>query len=210
VTDGWRKPNPKWAFLPEHDDLIRDAYNRTHRFGQRGALARVAQRIGYPKHAIVKRGKTLGLTRAKEKPWSDPELQMLRDMAQYTAAVIAKKMREAGFERSEAAVVLKRKRLRLKQSIEGAWTAHQLAEAMGEDGHKVARWITRGMLRAERLGTRRAGPQHGDTYWIRREDVLTFLFDHPDEYDLAKVDKFWFLELFSSRINRQGEETTLP
>jgi len=210
VTSGWRKANPRWPFRPEHDDLIRDAYKKTYQFGQRGALTRVAQRIGYPKYAVLQRGRALGLARTKDRPWSDAELQMLRDMAHYTPATIARKMREAGFERSEAGVQLKRRRLRLRQTIEGAWTANQLAEAMGEDGHKVTRWIASGLLVAERLGTKRHGPQHGDTYWILSSDVLAFLFDHPNEYDLAKVDKFWFLELLSCRISRQEEEETLP
>jgi|ERR1017187_1127128 hypothetical protein len=109
----------------------------------------------------------------------------------------------------EAAVMLKRKRLRLKATLKG-WTAHQLAEAMGEDGHKVCRWIQAGLLPAERLGTARTDAQHGDTYWIAPAALLAFLFDHPNEYDLGRVDKVWFLGTLKTGLKLYEREDTLP
>jgi hypothetical protein len=209
VTTGWRKPNPKWAFSPEQDEVIRDAYRRLYKFSQRSALTRLSHTFGYPKHAIIRRGRELGIARAKEKKWSDTELQMLQDLARYTPAVISRKMSEAGYLRSETAIGLKRKRLKLKGSIENGWTATQLSVALGVDNHKVARWIKSGLLHAERLGTRLCG-QNGDIRWIERADILTFLFDHPEQYDLAKVEKYWLLDLFRCRVSISAEEDSLP
>lgn len=49
-------------------------------------------------------------------------------------------------------------------------------------------------MRAERRGTERAG---GDKYFIRHSSVHRFALEHPNEYDLAKVDKLWFIDLIS-------------
>ena len=72
-----------------------------------------------------------------------------------------------------------------------------LAEVMGVDSHKVTRWIGAGLLEAERRGTARTELQGGDTWLIFRAEVKEFVLRCPDEYDLGKVEKWWFLDLIT-------------
>lgn len=63
------------------------------------------------------------------------------------------------------------------------------------DPHAVKRWITLGLLDAERRGSARTEKQGGDTYIIWQADVKRFVCAHPEEVDFCKVDKLWLLDL---------------
>ena len=54
------------------------------------------------------------------------------------------------------------------------------------------------MLRATRRGTERTERQGGDTYWIAHKAVHAFVLTYPDEIDLRKVEKWWFLDLLTA------------
>jgi hypothetical protein len=178
------------------DGVIRGAYERLRKQCDRGALKLAARRIGWPVYAVKHRGRHLGLARAKEPVWSAHELELLAKWGWMGDERIALRLRAAGCARSATAVHLKRRRMRICQN--GDWySAYQLAEAMGVDRHKVARWIGAGLLAAERRESARTELQGGDTWLIFREAVKEFVLRCPDEYDLGKVEKFWFLDLIT-------------
>jgi hypothetical protein len=66
------------------------------------------------------------------------------------------------------------------------------------DAHKITYWINRKMLVATRRGTARSESQGGDTYWITHRAVREFVLRYPDEIDLRKVEKWWFLDLVTA------------
>ena len=186
----------KYRASKEIDDLIRNAYSRMRKDCDRQSLKLMARRIGWPKWALLHRGRRLGLARTKEPPWSDAELKLLTRWGWMGDERIALRLRAAGFSRSATAVHLKRKRLRICRS--GDWySATALAEAMGVDSHKVMRWIAAGLLKADRRGSARTQLQGGDTWLILRAEVKRFMLRYPDEYDLGKVEKFWFLDVIT-------------
>jgi hypothetical protein len=142
------------------------------------------------------RARHLGLCRTKEPIWSARELELLAKWGWMGDERIALRLRAAGFARSVTGVHLKRKRMRICRN--GDWySATGLAEAMGVDSHKVTRWIGAGLLEAERRGTARTELQGGDTWLIFRAAVKEFVLRCPDEYDLGKVEKWWFLDLIT-------------
>lgn len=178
------------------DDQIRAAYDRLRKHCDRQALKSVARRIGWPKHCVNVRARQLGLSRTKEPIWSKAEIQILERWGWASDPVIAMKLRAAGFPRSATAVHLKLKRRRIRSN--GDWfSATALALALGVDGHKVMRWIAAGLLKKDRRGTARTEQQGGDMYLIMRAAVKAFLLKCPDEYELGKVEKFWFLDLIT-------------
>lgn len=65
------------------------------------------------------------------------------------------------------------------------------------DGHKVVSWIRRGWLRSERKGTARIERQGGDVHLVHTNDLRRFLLHHPEEYELAPLEKFWLLDVVS-------------
>lgn len=190
-----RRTKPrKYSFTPAMDDAIRVAYRLFLDYGNRKAIGACAARLQLPKWMVNRRAAILGLARVKELVWSNEEVALLERWGHLTDAVIQRKLKEAGFDRSVNGIHLKLKRLRIKQNLDG-YSAHSLATAFGVDGHKITYWIHRKMLRATRRETDRTERQGGDTYWITHEAVYNFVLSHPDEIDLRKVEKWWFLDL---------------
>lgn len=195
--DQVRSAVPKrFTITPAHDRLIHEAYAQYRDGGDRQALNRAAARLGWPKWALSRRCGELGLSRIKEPVWCDHEEQLLERWGHLTAPVIAKKFREAGYARSVNAIHIKLVRLRVKSNL-GGYSEYSLSCALGIDAHCVGRWIGKGWLKAERRPTARTASQGGDPWWIRHEDVKDFVLRYPDEIDLRKVEKWWFLDLIT-------------
>jgi hypothetical protein len=190
------KARRRYEFTPVMDDLVRAAYQRLRVCSDRKAISNCGRRLGVPRWVVLRRGRELGLARTKEKPWSDMEIRLLERWGHLTDAVIQRKLKAAGYSRSVNGIHLKLKRLRIKQNLDG-YSAYSLAEAFGVDSHKVGLWIRRNMLRATRRGTDRKESQGGDSYWITHIAVRDFVFRFPEEIELAKVEKLWFLDLVS-------------
>jgi hypothetical protein len=191
-----RKGRRKYEFTPAMDDLVRAAYQQLRVHSDRKAIRNCGRRLGVPRWAVLRRGRELGLARTKEKPWSEMEVGLLERWGHLTDAVIQRKLAAAGYSRSVNGIHLKLKRLRIRQNLDG-YSAYSLAEALGVDSHKIGSWIRRNMLRATRRGTDRKESQGGDSYWITHNAVRDFVLRYPDEIELAKVEKFWFLDLVS-------------
>ena len=184
----------KWRPTAEIDAAIREAYWLLVQENDRQALKRCARLVGWPEYKIRRRGAELGLARVKEPGWSLEEVAIVEANGMYGPQCIQKKLADAGYKRTQTAIVLKRRRTELTASHLG-YSATALSKLMGIDGQAVTDWIERGMLGAERRGTERTARQGGDAWFIRLEDARAFLFAHPDEWDLRKVEKWWFLDL---------------
>lgn len=188
----------KWKYRPTEriDGLIREAYLHM-RMGDRAALKTVSWQIGWTRSAVCKRGAELGLARVKERAWSEREERVLQQFGYLAPSGIQRKLSDAGFARSVAAIQVKVNRNRIKSNLDG-YSACQLADALGVDVKKVLRWIHQGALRAERRGTERLPQQGGDIWWIPDMSVRRFVLKFPQEIDLARVEKIWFLNLLTN------------
>jgi len=187
----------KWKYTPTPyiDEQIRAAYRR-QRLGDRQALTIVSRRLGWPRHAVVRRGAELGVSRTKERPWLEAEEEILQRCGHQPLSAIQRQLSTGGFQRSLTAIRVKMTRLHIKSNLDG-YSACSLARAFGVDTHKVVAWIRRNLLRAERRGTNRGAAQGGDIWWIPRNEVKRFVMRAPEEIDLARVEKFWFLDLLT-------------
>jgi hypothetical protein len=187
----------KWKYKPTPaiDERIREAY-RKQRCGDRSALRQASREIGWTRDAICKRGAELGVARVKERPWSASEEDVLERFGHMTPSGLQRQLATAGFRRSIGAIQAKLNRNRVKSNLDG-YSACKLADAFGVDVHKVLVWIRRGLLRATRRGTNRLVSQGGDVFWIPRREVKRFVLRSPEEIDLARVEKIWFLDLLT-------------
>jgi len=180
----------------EIDRQITTAYQK-YRMGDRSALAFLSAKLKWPRYAICKRGAELGLARTKEHSWTCAEESVLIKFGHLSWTGIQKKLSDAGYKRTVAAISLKSIRLKVKQNLDG-YSANSLALGFGVDVHKILTWIQRGLLHAERRGTARTKEQGGDTWWIERRQVKSFVLRNPEEVDLTRVEKFWFLDLITN------------
>ena len=192
-----RRKRPKYCFTAAMDEQIRHAYHLYVDHNNRKAIGSCARKLGLPKWLVTRRGGALGLARVKEPAWGADEVALLERWGHLTDAVIQRKLKAAGFHRSINGIHLKLKRLRIRQNLDG-YSACSLATAFGVDSHKVTNWIRRKMLRATQRGTDRTEQQGGDTFWITQKAVRDFVLVYPDEVDLRKVEKWWFLDLLTN------------
>jgi len=153
---------------------------------------------------IKKRAARLGLTMHQDRrPWTAAEVEIIeRLVGKVSAGTIAKRLK-----RTEASVVLKIKRLGLSRRVRDGYTMRDLEECLGEDHHKIQRWIENGWLRDHRQGTRRHDGNGRDIHRFREKEILEFLRRHPEEINLGKVAAIWFLDLVLLNGRVIGEET---
>lgn len=193
------------VITPEVDAKLREIYS----YGRKGGrmppgvptVKAYARTLGVGAHLLSQRAAKLGLVTPKEKPWSKPELKLLEKLGHLSPAVIWRKFREKGFNRTELAIGLMRKR---RQAHKGSpyYSIHALSVLLGFDAHKFDRdWLQRfpKELPFEMKGTARdrRTKQNGDTRLIHVNTIREFIFNHPEEIDLHKVDKMWFLWLIT-------------
>ena len=197
-ADRRRRAKLKYTWRPEYD-----AYLNAHYFGGLNrrfqVLTRMVRMTGFPRWYIKRQAARLGLTmRIDRRPWTRPETDLLeRLVGRVSSATIAKRLR-----RPESSVVNKLKRLGTSRRVRDGYTMRDLEMCLGEDHHKIQRWITSGWLRDNLQGTRRHDGNGRDIHRVREKDLLNFIRNHPEEINLGKVDQTWFLDL----VLLQGRE----
>jgi hypothetical protein len=191
-----KRPRTWPVITPEMHEQIKRLY--LDKRGHSGAVREFAQHHGLPRWKISRYALEQGWTakQPKEPDWSEAELALMERNAHHCPAVIQRKLKASGFQRSVVGIVLKRCRMRMLQNLEGM-SATQLALCLGEDGHFVTRAIRLGLLRAQRRQTERTPQQGGDTYLIRESHIREFILNNLNTIDLRKVDKYWFVDLLT-------------
>lgn len=147
---------------------------------------------GLPRWYIKRQAARLGLTMHMDrKPWTRAELDVLRDLVgRVSVASIAKRL-----HRPVSSVTNKLKRLQNSRRVRDDYTMRDLELCLGEDHHKIFRWIKNGWLPDRLQGTHRHNGNGRDIHRIRERDVLNFITDHSQELNLGKVDQARFLDL---------------
>ena len=190
-ADRRRRARVKYVWRSEFD-----AYLKAHYFGGLNrrfqVLNRMIRMTGLPRWYIKKQATRLGLTiRMDRRPWTMREIDLLEKLVgKVSSGTIAKRLR-----RPESSVVNKLKRLGTSRRVRDGYTMRDLELCLGEDHHKIARWIKNGWLQDRLQGTRGHNGNGNDVHCIREGDVLEFIKDHPQEINLGKVDQIWFLDL---------------
>ncbi|MGA2000210.1 MAG: helix-turn-helix domain-containing protein [Terriglobales bacterium] len=189
----------KYNFTDQIDQRIREIYQNHPDAKTRPGIRLLAKKVGMPHWALKKRARELGLARTKERPWSEPELDILMRYAWISDERIRLKLKAAGYARTVTGIHLKLKRMRFKEDA-SFYSANGLARVLGIDNHTVARWIRTGHLKAKHRGTERTEQQGGDIYLIHEKDVRRFILEHPTAIDLRKVDQLWFLDVITNGL----------
>lgn len=189
--DRRRHSKLKYTWRPEYD-----AYLKAYYFGGLNrrfqVLNRMIRMTGLPRWYIKRQAARLGLTMHMDRrPWTPVELDRLENMVgRVSSATIAKRLR-----RPESSVVNKLKRMGTSRRVRDGYTMRELELCLGEDHHKIAKWIQNGWLQDRLQGTRRHNGNGNDTHRIRETDIVDFIKQHPQEINLGKVDQVWFIDL---------------
>jgi len=188
-------PGKKWTWNDAEDAFLRRMYDPAIS----GRSQEIANRLRRPRWVVNRRAVALGLSRPKDRPWSEEDREYLEANFHWSAIkVMAKRL-----GRSPTAIKLKAKRLGLRKYDEG-YTASSLAEALGVDPHWLLSRIRSGKLRAAPRRTERKPEQGGDSWLITDEAVLQLMREHPYDVDLRKVDSLWFMDLIGPSLQQAG------
>lgn len=201
----WRQRKPhKWVITPEKHELIRRTYQGDTGNGQ---IRDLAKRLGLPRwkvtHYAINQGFTAKMCKAPD--WTEKEIHILERHAHKTPDVIARHLKANGFSRSAGGCLLKRKRMRFLQNLNG-YSATKLAECFGIDPKSLTRAIVLGKLPAEKRGTDRTPQQGGDMWWIKEGDIRHYILNYLPEIDFRKVDKYWLVDVL---VNCEVQGSTL-
>lgn len=188
------KPN-KWIITPAMHDTIRSAYQDDTGNGQINDLAIL---LGLSRWRVTRYAVEQGwIARQKKEPvWSERELSILHQNAHLTPRVIQRRLKKYGYHRSEIGIVIKRKRMRFLQNLNGH-SACSVAQCLGVDIHVVSNYIKKGWLKARKRGTDRTAIQGGDHWYIKDKDIRDFIRDSVAVIDFRKLDKYWLIDLLA-------------
>lgn len=184
----------KYIFTSEMDKEIELTYSINT--DSKPRVINLAIKFNMPRWAIYQRALKIGAVNSshQKRPWENEEIKILEKNAQYAPLTIKKKLARAGFQRSIASIVLKRKRMRLLSNLEGV-SACLCAEFLGVDLHWVLTHINTGSLKAEVI---RRDSEGKANYFIRENDLRSFIIHNPALIDLRKVEKYYFIELVAN------------
>ena len=200
------EPHAKPAETNEHiDALIRRTYQANP---DRNAVKTLAQTIGRTRQWIRTRAIKLGIAvpRFKAADWTRAEIEIVTEAPHLNPVVLQRRLRKAGFERSEVAIVNQIHRAGVSTDDPDHYTANGLAKAFGVDIKVVTSWITKGWLHAKRRGTARVEEQGGDQWWINRRNIKKFVQTSVQVIDFRKLDKVWLVDLLAGPASLGGDE----
>ena len=166
----------------------------------RGAVARIAEALGVPRHFVSGRASILGLSRAhrKEPRWTAAEDELLKRAPLHNPDRAAAFFRAHGYTRSPTALVVRSKRLEISRRRTDVFSAGAAARLLGVDGKTVCELCSQGHIHATRRGTARLVQQGGDTWAILPGDLRRYILDDIDRLDIRRVDKHAFVALLAA------------
>ena len=184
----------KYTFTPEMDKEL--LYTYSINTDSKPRLTNLARKFRMPRWALYQRALKIGAVQSSQqkKKWTDQEIKIIQQNARYEPLTIKKRLEKAGFKRSIASIVLKRKRMRLLSNGKGM-SACLCAQFLGVSLRIVLNHIKAGLLRAEII---RYDQQGKANYYIREKDLRSFIINNPDVVDLRKVEKYYFIELLAN------------
>jgi hypothetical protein len=184
----------KYQFTSEMDQKIMHTYSINT--DSKPRILNLANKFNMPRWALYQRALKIDAVHSSQqkKKWSREEVIILKKYAQYQPQTIMKKLQKAGFQRSIASIVLKRKRMRLLSNLDGM-SASLCAESLGVDLLWVLKQIRSGLLKAKEI---RKDKQGKINYYIKEKDLRQFVIDNPELIDLRRVEKFYFIELIAN------------
>lgn len=178
-----------WPQSDAVDQAIREGYIHAK---AKGDIKALAERIGRPYWFVQKRGQALGVSRSNQTrldAWTKAEEAIVEEWAMCRPKVITKKLKAAGYARSEAAVTIRLKRGGFDRTDPDRWSATAVAPMLGVSPKAVADWIDRRGLPAVREGGGKG------TLMIERKRLRKWIAANAHRIDLRRVDQPWFCEL---------------
>jgi hypothetical protein len=180
----------KYPWTAGQEKLLREAYQMcTRRPELSAALDRLARQFGYPKRALKDRARTLAIgVFVNRRLWTRKEDDFLRE---HCGTRSAESMRKT-LKRSYCSVAGRIQVLKLQQRVTAGYSNDDLCYCFGVSDATVRRWFAARWL-VPKPGSGRV-PEH---------QIRPFIFAHPREFDLRRVDQAWFKGIAFPKFNSE-------
>jgi hypothetical protein len=130
---------------------------------------------GFTRGVILSRAADLGLSFAVRRPWSEAEMESLREeLGTSSKSQIAKRM-----GRTYYSVKAQVSKMVLSSRVTADYSQQDVQQLFGVGRKRVYQWVRNGWLQL--LNDR-----------ITEKSLERFLRQHPGEYQLSRIDEAWF------------------
>jgi hypothetical protein len=176
----------RYHMTDQQRQLLRDKYD-----GRTATIDRLMPYFpGVPRHTVRRWASMMGLSRNKNRPWTDKEDKYLRStIHNQRINFIAKKLNRTPIAIRRHAQVMGINKL---NRIDG-YSIEELSVAFGVSPTTIRRWVNYKWLACQYLRTDRPH----DIYIFHDDDIKHFVFSHPDEIDPRKVEWLWLVDILS-------------
>lgn len=170
----------KYIWTPEMDALVRAVYSEGYAVRERGRMTRqLAIRFQFPHYIVKFRAAKLGLTRDIRHRWTPEEIRFLEESAGEMSVRRIAKVLGHGVLKVQAAM----ERMKISRRITTGMALADVSGVMGVTQSLVMKWERQGWLPRDREGR------------FQEKALARFLHDHPEQYDLRRVDQEFFKAL---------------
>lgn len=198
-----RETRKIYELTPAIETELRKVYSLPFRSKKRQeigipSIQDAARDLDVPAHTLKKFARELGLTRTKDLPWSEEEIKILDEQGYKSTGALVRIFQKNGFSRTEVGIQMMRSRRR-SHKASPYFSLGAIARLFGVDRHLVKDWVEKGWLRAEYKETKKnkGGGYRGDTRVADKDSIYRFVVEHPESFDLRRVDQLWFLHVIT-------------
>lgn len=196
------KPNHRitlrYTWSEEVDRLILRRVREAN--GMPGVWRNLALELNRSRTVVRARAAALGIDLVRIRPadWTPEEDAILVASHGMGVSGMQKKLRAAGFSRSENAVRVRARRIGasvIRDLPPNHLPLNEVADLLGVEKGALRRAIDTGELAAKLHGK--------DGYLVKLRDLRQFIIEHPGRVHLGKVEavgsRFWFIDLLSRK-----------
>jgi transposase len=187
----------------EIDGILKECF--AGKYTGRGAIRTAQQRTKWPPQAIVRRARELGLSHPRDTArWSPDEEALLEKIAYQSPRTVQRQLeRRLGIHRTLTAIEAKRQRMRLPKNLDGM-NLNELAEALGVGNKTIWKWLETGKIRGLlRFPELQSVNRH--VWFFPNREIRHFITAHLELIDLARVEKWWFVDMLLQPGARKAE-----
>lgn len=172
---GRPNPNKRFCWTADLDTALTRAYRARTRRELSSNLNYMQRLSGFTRGVILSRAADLGLSFAVRRPWSEAEMESLREeLGTSSKSQIAKRM-----GRTYYSVKAQVSKMVLSSRVTADYSQQDVQQLFGVGRKRVYQWVRNGWLQL--LNDR-----------ITEKSLERFLRQHPGEYQLSRIDEAWF------------------
>jgi hypothetical protein len=178
----------KYVWTPALVENLRVAYRAKNRRALAAELDVLEGRTGWPRSAFRSEAMRLGLVlirSARRRAWTAAEDAYLAE----AGGRVSVRSMATRLGRSVIGVQARMATLHVSRRVSDGYSQADLMSVFGENNRQVRRWVEAGLF----------GRMCVETGRVREAGVMAFLRCCPQDYDLRRVDQYWYKAVLFGR-----------